>query len=38
MSEGVFQSIARKAPYKDLIDIVDSSGTGLFGPPWILVR
>jgi protein-tyrosine-phosphatase len=28
MSEGVFQSIARKEPYKGLISKVDSCGTG----------
>lgn len=28
MAEGVFQSIARKAPYDELIDLIDSSGTG----------
>lgn len=29
MSEGVFQSIARKPPYKDLIGEIDSCGTGM---------
>ncbi|KAK4138961.1 protein-tyrosine phosphatase [Trichocladium antarcticum] len=28
MAEGVFQSLARKAPYKDLVGNIDSCGTG----------
>lgn len=28
MSEGVFQSIAKKEPYKGLISKIDSCGTG----------
>jgi low molecular weight phosphotyrosine protein phosphatase len=28
MAEGIFQSIARKPPYKDLVDKIDSCGTG----------
>lgn len=30
MAEGVFQSLARKAPYKDLVGNIDSCGTGMF--------
>lgn len=29
MAEGVFQSVAGKAPYKDLIEEIDSCGTGM---------
>ena len=28
MSEGVFQSMARREPYKDLVSKIDSCGTG----------
>ena len=30
MAEGVFQSLARKAPYEDLVGKIDSCGTGAF--------
>ncbi len=30
MAEGVFQSLARKAPYEDLVGKIDSCGTGTF--------
>jgi hypothetical protein len=30
MAEGVFQSLARKPPYEDLVGKVDSCGTGAF--------
>ncbi|KAK4113450.1 phosphotyrosine protein phosphatases I [Canariomyces notabilis] len=30
MAEGVFQSLARKPPYKDLIGTIDSCGTGAY--------
>ena len=30
MAEGVFQSLARKQPYKDLVGTIDSCGTGMF--------
>lgn len=29
MAEGVFQSLARKQPYKDLVGTIDSCGTGM---------
>jgi hypothetical protein len=30
LAEGVFQSLARKAPYEDLVATIDSCGTGAF--------
>jgi low molecular weight phosphotyrosine protein phosphatase len=30
MAEGVFQSLARKAPYEELVGKIDSCGTGTF--------
>jgi hypothetical protein len=31
MAEGVFQSLARKPPYDDLVGKIDSCGTGELG-------